>query len=185
MTSLRAQEALRSSNAGAEAAERRKIAGTAYYNFKYGPVSLRFNGAFGVEGNDNVNLSQDNPRADLIVRPQLSTDASWVVTEKNTLHFGLGVGYAKYLKSSELDSFFITPGSDISFDIFAGGDVVINLHDRYSLGQEAYNQPTVSSTGNFGRFENVGGVIVNWDLNKMFVNFGYDHETYISTKSTQ
>src|SRR5205823_3127461 len=132
-----AQEALRISGAGAEAAEaRRKTTESADYNFKYGPVSLRFSSALGIEGNDNVNLSEDDPQADLIVRPQMNFDATWVVTTKNALHFSANIGYAKYLNSTELDHLFISPGSDLSFDVFVG-DATINFHDRYSLLQEA------------------------------------------------
>ena len=56
---------MRISSAGAEAAEaRRKTTESTDYNLKYGPVTLRRSSALGIEGNDNVNLSEDDPQAD-------------------------------------------------------------------------------------------------------------------------
>jgi len=129
---------------------------------------------------DNVRLSEDDRQADLILRPQVRITSSWQVTDQNSLSLSSGIGYAKYLQATDLDNFFITPGSDLSFNVLAG-DVVINLHDRFSLSQEAYQEPTISGTGEFGRFENTVGTRVDWDLNRIIVTVGYDHNNYLAT----
>jgi len=179
----RAQEAVRASMAGQEAAEARKRSLTGdNLNVKLGPVGLRFQSAFGIEATDNVRLVDDNPEADLILRPQINMFSAWQATEKNRLTLSLGVGYAKYINTPEYDGLFLTPGSDLSFDVYVK-DFVINLHDRFSYSQDPISDATVSGTGNLSRFENTLGVGVMWDLNKVILRAGYDHLTYLATQS--
>src|SRR5882762_2904258 len=83
---IHAQEAVRMSLAGAEAAEaRRKVANTPdYFNLKLGPTTWNFSSGLGAEYNDNVGLNQDtNRQSDVIFRPQLNTRMLWPVTEQN------------------------------------------------------------------------------------------------------
>jgi hypothetical protein len=175
------QEAIRASIAGQDAAEARKRAAAGgYYNIKLSEMRLRFQSALQFELNDNVNLSENDPQEDLVIRPRLNTHVRWPVTERNTLNFSLGAGYAKYLQETRLDRFFITPGSELSFDIYAG-DFLINLHNRISITEEATQQATVSGTGNYGRIENTAGIEAIWDMNKAILSAGYDHVNFIST----
>ncbi len=159
---------------------RQRAMATPHYNIKLGLWTARFEGDFAVEAVDNVQLTEDDTQADFILRPELRITSVWQVTDQNRLTLSSGFGYAKYFEVTELDHFFVTPGSDLSFNVFAG-DVVINLHDRFSLSQEAYGQPSISGTGEFGRFQNTLGVQADWDLNKLLLTFGYDHENYIAT----
>ena len=111
-----------------------------------GPVSLRFQSTLEVEANDNVRLAADHPQADLIFRPQVNALGVWQVTEKNRLSLSLGVGYAKYINTPGFDGLFLTPGSDLSFDVYVK-DFVINFHDRFSYSQDVSYDPTVSGIG--------------------------------------
>jgi hypothetical protein len=120
--------------------------------------------------------------ADLIFRPQVRILTAWQATEKNRLSLDLGVGYSKYLNAHDLDGLFLTPGSDLSFDVYVK-DVVINLHDRFSYSQDPTSDATVSGVGSLSRFENTLGVGVMWDLNKVILRAGYDHYTYLATQS--
>ena len=176
-----AQEAIRASMAGQDAAEAAKRAASEKFNVQLGPVSLRFQSTFEVEANDNVRLETDHPQADLVFRPQVNALSVWQVTEKNRLSLSLGVGYAKYINTPEFDGLFLTPGSDLSFDVYVK-DFVINFHDRFSYSQDVSNDPTVSGIGRVNRFENVLGVSVSWDLNKAILGVGYDHATYLATQ---
>ncbi|MBI3850768.1 MAG: hypothetical protein HY298_10920 [Verrucomicrobia bacterium] len=177
------QEAIRASMAGQDAAEARKRAlREGHFNLRLGPVSLRLQSSMGMEATDNVRLVDSNPQTDLIFRPQVSTMLFWPVTEKNSLNLSLGVGYSKYLKTTEFDNLFISPGSDLSFDVFIR-DFAINFHDRFSYSQDVANDPTVSGTGSLNRFENVGGIQVVWDLNKAVLSAGYDHSIYLAEAS--
>lgn len=176
-----AQEAIRASMAGQEAAEARKRAASEKLNVQLGPVGLRLQSTFEVEANDNVRVVADHQQADLIFRPQIRILSVWQVTEKNRLSLSLGVGYAKYINTPEFDGLFLTPGSDLSFDVYVK-DFVINLHDRFSYSQDVSNDPTISGIGSLSRFENTLGVGVAWDLNKVILGAGYDHATYLATQ---
>ena len=181
VSSARGQEALRLSLAGAEAVEaRRKAASTlGFYNLKLGPAGWHFSSGLGVQFTDNVNLNGTNPETDLSFSPQLNTQMIWPLTEKNTLNLSIGVGYLAYVQHSELDRIFVTPGSELSFDVYVG-DFWINLHDRFSLLQNAYQDPTVSGSGNYTLFQNSVGQTTVWDLDKVKIALGYDHANYVS-----
>lgn len=180
---VRAQDAVRPSLAGEEAAEARKQSVEQIpYNLLAGPIRFRFSITTGVEYNDNINLSQNNKQSDIIIRPQFNIDAIWPVTQLNTLRLDLGLGYAFYLDHPNADTngVLISPGSQLAFDIFIQ-DFRINLHDRFSLQQDPVAQIQLSNVVDYGRFENTAGVSVLWDLNKAVLTFGYDHYTYVST----
>jgi hypothetical protein len=177
---VRAQEGLRMSAAGEEAATARRQAAQLpqYYNLKLGDLQLRLNSSLGVEANDNVSLADTNLEGDLIFSPEVSTVASYPLSDKNTLNLSLGVGYSYYLEHKDLNRFFVRPGTELSFDIFIK-DVVLNLHDRASVVNQGYNA-TAGGTGNYSYLENVMGISADWDLNKMEVNVSYDHLQRIS-----
>jgi hypothetical protein len=178
-----AQEALRYSLAGQAASEARKQAlANENFNAKLGPVGIRFGAALGIEATDNVRNTADDPEADLIFRPQWNTFARWRVTDKNSLSLGLGIGYEKHINATDYDRLFISPDTDLSFDVYAG-DFLINFHERFDYSSDVTLNPTVSGTGSLPRFENTIGVRTVWDLNKTFISAGYDHQNYISTES--
>lgn len=180
---VRAQDAVRPSLAGEAASEaRRQDIDRIPYNLLVGPVRFRFSATMGVEYNDNINLSEVDEQEDIILRPQVNFDAIWPITQLNTLRMDIGIGYAWYLDHSNANTngVLINPGSQLAFDIFVG-DFRINIHDRPSLQQDPIAQLALSNVVDYGRFENVAGVSVLWDLNKALLTVGYDHYTYIST----
>lgn len=183
---VRAQDAVRPSLAGEEAAEaRHQSIENIPYNLLAGPVRFRFSITTGIEYNDNINLAEVNKESDVIIRPQINVNAIWPVTQLNTLRLDLGLGYAFYIDHPEFNNnaILISPGSQLSFDIFIQ-DFRINLHDRFSLSDDPVDEIQLSNVVNYGRFENTAGISVLWDLNKAVLTFGYDHYTYISTTDT-
>ncbi len=173
-----AQEALINSLAGETAAEAAKQAvANQYYNVKAGALKLRFTSAISMVGDDNVDLTEDHRRADISARPEVDMTAYWPVTEQNALTFTVGLGYAKYLRTSRLDHYFLSPNSLLQFNISAG-DFLINLHNQFTYQQDAYQTSEISGTGSYGYFQNTTGVNVIWHLNKLVVTFGYDHSSY-------
>ena len=154
-----------------------------YYNLLLGPVAWRFSSGIGFDYNDNVNLSQKG-EDDLIFRPNLNAQMHWPVTQKNSLDVSLGAGYSLYAIHSELSRLYVNPGSGLSFNIYVG-DCVINLHDRISVTENAYQNPTTGGNGNFAQLENTIGANTFWDLNKLAVQFGYDHNNDISIGSSR
>jgi hypothetical protein len=195
---LRAQDAVRPSLAGEAAAEaRRQEIDKIPYNLQVGPIKFRFSATMGIEYNDNVNLAEDGsfafpsplgpilirtePQEDIILRPQININALWPVTELNTLRLDLGIGHSFYLDHSNYDtnSILISPGSQLAFDIFVG-DFRINIHDRFSLQQDPIDEIALSNVADYGRFENLAGISVLWDLNQAVVTLGYDHYNFIA-----
>jgi hypothetical protein len=183
---LPAQESLRVSLAGDVAAAQRKAAenSVGYYNLLWGPVAWRFSSGLGLDYNDNVQRVSQKQEGDFIIRPNLDTQMHWPVTQKNSLDVALGAGYSLYASHSEMNRFYVNPGSGLSFDIYAG-DCVINLHDRISITQNAYQNPTVGGNQNYARLENSAGVSTLWDLNKLMAQIGYEHANSVSLGSSQ
>ena len=194
----RAQDAIRPSLAGEAAAEaRRQAIDKIPYNLQLGPIKFRFSATMGFEYNDNINLAEDGtftfqsvggpitvtfePQSDVIFRPQVNLNALWPITQLNTLRFDIGIGYSFYLDHSEnnTNAILITPGSQLAFDIFVG-DFRINIHDRFSIQQDPLSEAQLSNVADYGRFENLIGVSVLWDLNQAVATFGYDHYTFIA-----
>jgi hypothetical protein len=175
------QEAVRMSMASAEAAAaRRRAAGTmGYYNLKLGPTAWRFTAGLGVGYNSNVRYTEDNPEGDVIFSPEIRTRMLWPVSDQNSVNLALGAGYSAYVEHSELSRYFILPGSELSFDFYAG-DFWINLHDRFSVTTYTYQDPSVAGTGDYAQMENAVGPTAVWDLNKGVVRLGYDHVNYDS-----
>jgi putative beta-barrel porin BBP2 len=182
----RSQDAVRPSLAGEAASEaRQQDVERIPYNLLVGPVRFRFSATVGVEYNDNINLAQhDEKEDDIIFHPQVNFDAIWPITQLNTLRLDLGIGYAAYVMHphNDTNAILISPGTQIAFDIFVG-DFRINIHDKMSLQQDPIDEPTISNTADYGRFENTGGISVLWDLNKVQATLGYDHYNFVSTTS--
>ena len=177
-----AQDAIRPSLAGEAAAEaRRQDVDRIPYNLLLGPIRFRVSATIGVEYNDNINYAEVGEEEDVIIRPNLTIDAIWPVTQLNTLRLDLGIGYAFYLDHSEnnTNAILIAPNSQIAFDIFVG-DFRINIHDRMLLQQDPIAEAALSNVADYGRFENTAGISVLWDLNKVLVDFGYDHYNFVS-----
>ena len=152
------------------------------YNMKVGPVLLNFTGS--VEGDyiDNIGLVNSGAKSDFLITPEVGIDARWPVTELNTLSLSTSIGYTKYLIHPEFDTsnVLISPDSVLSFDIYTG-DFKINIHDSFSYQQDPVDEAALSNIVNFDRFENIAGVSVLWDLNKVILNLSYDHISFVST----
>ncbi len=175
------QEALRASLAGEAAVEAQKKAiENQYYNLQMGDLKLRFQTALGVEATDNVNYSEKNRQADVSLRPQLDVTAMFPLTDRNTIALTIGAGYAKYVKTKARNHFFLTPDSTIGFNIYAG-DFVFNLHTQFTYTEDSYQQSEITG-GSYGYFQNMTGVNATWDLNKLILTFGIDHEIYTPTQ---
>jgi hypothetical protein len=99
----------------------------------------------------------------------------------NTVQFRAGLGYTDYVNNPRLNrqTTTISPDSAIQFNIYSG-DVKINIHDQFSLQQEAVSQGTLSGVSQLERFTNNIGIAVLWDLNETIWTFGYDHFNFIA-----
>jgi hypothetical protein len=89
------------------------------------------------------------------------------------------MGYSKYWQHPELDSqsILISPNSMLDFNVYVG-DVRFNIYDMLSIQEDASSQPQLSGTQKFRRLENTLGIKADWDLNKIVLSGGYEHQTF-------
>lgn len=148
---------------------------------KLGPVLFNFNSSLEADYVDNVGLSTAGSVSDFLLTPEVGIDASWPVTTMNTLTLSTSLGYTKYLIHPQYDTshILVSPNSRLSFDIYVG-DFKINLHDDFSYQQDPVSEAALSNVVNFDRFQNVAGITVLWDLNKVLLTLNYDHINFIS-----
>jgi len=174
-----AQEAVRMSLSGEAAEQARKSAAATpdYYNIRLGPTVWSFAAGLDFEENDNIRFDSHDAKADLALRPQLDSRMDWRVSDKNSINLALGAGYSAYLQHSELDRFFVAPGSELSLDLYAG-DLWFNFHERLSITKNAYEDPTVVGSADYSQLQNTAGLTGTWDLNKLVLKLGYDHADY-------
>lgn len=149
------------------------------YNFAIGPVQFGLAMGVGIEYNDNITLADSNRISDFIFRPSLDVQASWRISELNTLRLSVGASYAKYFDHSEFDSdgVLLSPNSELAFTFYLGA-VKLTLRDRLSYQEDAYSVATISNTGDqpYRRYENQVGLQADWSVNeKVNLVFGYDH----------
>lgn len=147
------------------------------YNFAIGDIRFGLAAGIGVEWNDNITLSDNHRKSDIIIRPVLNLEGRWQMTELNMLRFTVGVSYAKYLEHSryDTDGVLISPSSDIAL-IFFLGSVKFTLRDRVSYQEDAYDIAVVSNVAVYRRWENQAGIEADWQINEAFnIRVGYDH----------
>ena len=153
-----------------------------YYNLRWGPVALRCSGSEATEYDDNIRNSGTGG-GDLIFRPSLNAQLTWPVTEWNTLNVNVGGGYSFYAQHSELNQINLNPGTGLAFDLYIK-DWVVNLHDRVTVTEYSYENPTTRGNQNSEFLQNDAGVSGLWDLNQAVVNVGFDYMDYVSLART-
>jgi hypothetical protein len=173
------QEAARRSLAGETAAEARRQAAWAAPEptLRLGTSIWKVTTGLDLEGNDNILFSQTDRVADLIIRSQVQTQIAWPLSEKNALNLALDAGYSAYAAHPEYNRFFVGPASELSFDTYVG-DVWFRLHERVSVTENAYEDPTVTGSPNYSQLQNAVGLSATWDLNKVELKMAYDHTLY-------
>ena len=167
--------------ASESAAEARRKSASApdSFDLQLGPTAWSFGAGLDVEANGNIRFTANDAQFDVITRPQLTTRMVWPLSEANSLDLALAAGYSAYALHPEFNRAFIAPGSELSLDLYVG-DFWINLHDRLSVTENAYQDPTVVGSGDYSQLQNVAGVAATWDLNKLIFRSGYDHATYVT-----
>ena len=185
------QPALRESVAGEQAAlELKRALTNEDFNLHYGKIGIQTEARLGAAYTDNVFLSGVNKKEDFIINPEATLSALVPVSELNALRLSLGLSYEWFAKNHELnsDAPLVSPGSELAFNIFVG-DFHIKLHDKFSYQQTlVFNDQTsdqsrvfnFTDVGRFDRLDNFAGVLADWDLNKVILSVGYDHENFIS-----
>lgn len=171
----------RSSLASADALAAQQFTPSKSYTTRLGPIHFRLVPLFEVEFNSNVNFSPDNPISDLILRPGLTMDFDWVITEKNRLTLNIGLQYEKYLRSVDRDDsgFLMKPDTVLSYSVYTG-DFIITLYDRPTIDQEPGGDPSLVNTAPYTRLANALGLSVVWDLNKLILSLVGERQDVMS-----
>lgn len=178
-----AQEGLRTSMAGEKASEARRLRPDSMpFTYKAGEFRMLVTPSVGLDFNDNIDAVESNPESDFILRPLLSFDVNYPITQRNLLNLNVGFGYDYYFDHDDLSTWRLQSGSGLSFDMSAG-DFLINLHDRFSYSQDSAQNSAVSGTSEFGNINNTAGILVTWDLQDVTPSLGYDHANVISPSS--
>ena len=184
---LSAQELTRDSFAGPEAEQAAVNANSdeSNYNLRVGPIRVLLDAQAGFEYIDNITYSERNRESDEVARFGINLRALYALTRLNTIQFDLGVWFVRYIEHPDAtnDNVYITPGSELAFNIYAADIFRINIHDSFALLQDPVDQPDLSNVTDFGRFTNTAGVTVVADLNTVVLTLGYDHFNYISLNS--
>jgi hypothetical protein len=158
------------------------------YDLQYGPVRANVGASLGVNYTDNVFYSEQR-KDDVMIRPEVTLDALWPITEINALRLSLGVSYEWYQLNPSLNAKapLINPGTELVFNVFVG-DCLIRLHEAFSYQESVFfnsfsgPQPfyNLHNVGTFARLDNKIGADVTWDVGKVVLNASYDHENFKS-----
>ncbi len=146
------------------------------YNFRLGLVDFVIAAGIGVEFNDNITLASANEVSDIIIRPEVNIEGVLRVSELNTLRFGLGLGYAKYIDHSEFDSdsVIISPTSALVWSV-KSGNVTFTVRERLSYQEDPFDLPVLTNVATFKRWENQAGIEIDWDATEYArVSAGFD-----------
>lgn len=165
------------------------------YNVKAGPVQMSFSASMGVEYNTNVNISEEDPIASLVLTPRVGMNLYWPITRLNNVSLNLGVGYNYYLNDPDLGGQYllVSPATELMFNFFIQ-DFRITIYERPSVTENPTDDPTLTDVINYTFFNNVAGIDVMWDLNDLQFGIGYanqiryslnDDYTYQDTVSNQ
>ena len=153
-------------------------AGEEKYNMALGGLHFGLAAGVGLEYNDNINLAPSGQRlSDWAFRPSVTVDSTYAFSELNTLRFSLGASYAKYFRYSQFDTrgVLISPNSILALTMHVG-QVAITFRDRFSYQEDPFDEPTISNTAVYRRFENQVGIQADWAINEMLdLTGGYDH----------
>lgn len=149
------------------------------YNFAIGPIHFGLAMGVGIEYNDNITLADTNRISDFVFRPSVDIQASWRISDLNTLRLSVGASYAKYFDNTQFDSsgLLLSPNSELGLTFYVGA-IKFSVRDRFSYQEDAYSIPAITNTqsGLYRRYENQIGLQAEWAVNdKVTLTAGYDH----------
>ena len=141
---------------------------------RIGPATFDVSVGYSIDASDNIRYSHTDREEDLISRPWASVGVSYAVTRNSRLMLGARFGYNDYIKHSDLDTFFVTPDSEVAFDIRVR-DGVITVYDRIDYSQDVATLGALSGVAEFRRLQNLAGVRAIWQLDDWMLQGGYGH----------
>jgi len=64
---------------------------------------------------DNLNLTEDNPEADMYIAPMVGIGFLYQLSQNTSLQFDMGLGYRWYLNNPSVNMLNMAPNSRIDF----------------------------------------------------------------------
>lgn len=181
----------RDSLAGERAAQaiKRSIAAEEY-DLQWGRARFRTEAGVAVGYTDNLFYSNTDREEDWQINPQVILAGLWPLTQLNTMRFTLGLGYEYYVNNHDLNSAvpLVNPDSELTFHVFAG-DFHLRFREQFYYQESLFfnSAPGQSDYYNFHdvaefkRWDNLAGLNVDWDLNKVVLSASYDNEIFNSS----
>jgi hypothetical protein len=141
---------------------------------RIGPVTFDVGVGYSLEASDNIRFSEFDRKSDLINRPSVRLGITYPLSRNSRLTLGGQFGYTDYIKHSEFDTFFITPDSELAYDLRIG-DAVVTVYDRFDYSQDVATEAALSGVAEFRRIQNLVGVRAVWRVDKWTLQGGYGH----------
>jgi len=178
---VHAQEALRTALEADRALDTRQTyPGWTTEGPQAGPIQFEFGAGFSAEWDSNVNLSEDDPRHDIALRPQANLRALWPVTDQTRLTLGAGLGYTFYVEGNRENRLLVSPDSAFFFDIGIG-DVVLTVYDQVDYSDDLTAEGGLTNvSGDYARISNTAGLRAAWYVLDWRFQAGYAHYNYWS-----
>ena len=179
--SAHAQEALRTAVEGDRSYQmrRQQVIDSPMPMF-WGPVGFSVGTSVGLTYDDNVLLEETDPQEDIIIAPGVNLGIYYPITDRTRLNFSVGVAYEIYTQQTREDRFTLSPNSELALD-FEVGRALITTYDRFSYTQDLLEQGDVTSTSNYGGFNNTLGFRVFWVPEPLLVEGGYSWNMFLSS----
>ena len=147
-----------------------------------GPVQVSAGLYAGFEFNDNINGSQLDPKADVLLRGGTSLALAWPATERSELQFDAGLGYLHYWSHPEYGGLEVTPNSALVWEIGLP-DGTLSFYDQLSYAEQVSQEATIANVVTLPRLDNVIGARLDWEPGPWVVEGSYGHDTYFSPQS--
>src|SRR5882724_1102361 len=149
----------------------------------FGPVLLNLGTYTGVTFDDNINISQNNPRSDTSIHAGLNLGFFWPATETSQLQLNSQIGYATYLAHTRSDSIEIAPDSALTWNMsFEDGSLA--WYDQFNYSQEVITVPSVAGLSSLPRLNNTIGIRAQWLPGKWLFETGVSYSDFRSTDVT-
>lgn len=178
-----AQEALRSAlqtDASARLRER-PVVRPAEDVVRLGPVTFTVGLGYALEASDNIRYTEVDRQSDLIQRPSLNLGIAYQASRQSRLKLDVGFGYEDFIDSSDNDRFFVSPNSEVAFDVKIGRSTV-TVFDRFDYSQDVASEGALSGVARFPRLQNTVGLRSVWRFGKWIWEAGYSHLNVVVTE---
>jgi len=147
-----------------------------------GPVQLSLGAYSGVELDNNINLTQNNPQSDAIFSAGLNLGAFWPATGQSQLNLSSGMGYAYYLRHPNDNYWDLAPGSALNW-IVVLDDWTLTLFDQFSYTHNVTAVASVSNVSGIPIVDNTIGLRAQWQPDHWQIELGYSYNNHFSDQA--